>query len=303
MAKKQSKRKPRQTKAVVIKEKKLPVPVQVDDRFTVKKLIEAFDLMGITNKLSDERTKKLFIEFARREKLDPLKKEIHAVEMYDPVTESKILVPVTGYEVYIDRAEASGRLEYWYPMEEGNIKDGTYKAGVVIKRRDWPKEFPWWVRYSEACRKKRDGTAIANWKDRPAFMTMKCAISQGFRLCLREIVGNLPYIAEEMEGGRIYSPTESDPQYTQPRRIEDEPEAPMPEVVGEGKALEILEQLNELYIKIKDSKKFSIAERKQIVDGANLYNGDFEKLQAFYDEWNACYNERTNESKENQEHE
>lgn len=289
---KATKRKPRQTKEVATIEKKTPVIVATDDRFTVKKLIEAFDLMGITNKLSDERTKKLFIEYAQREKLDPLKKEIHAVEIYDSIAEKNILVPVTGYEVYIDRAEASGRLEYWQPMEEGSLKDGTYKAGVIIKRRDWPKEFPWWVRYAEACRKKKDGTAIKTWRERPAFMTMKCAISQGFRLCLREIVGHLPYIAEEMEGSQIYNDIDNEPHYTEPRRVNDDAETKMPELLGEGEALKILEQLNELYLKIKESKKFSIAERKQIVDGANLYNGDAEKLQAFYDEWNAAYKER-----------
>jgi hypothetical protein len=186
----------KQTKAVaVLNEKPLTI--------TESKIIEGLDLLGITSKL-DERAKRLFIEVAKINNLNPVKKEIYAVEMWDGETGKMILTPVTAYTVYIDRAEATGRLQYWHPVEEGTIKDGDYRAGVVIKRRDWPKEFTWWVRYKEVCRKKKDGTPVKVWGERPTFMTQKCAIGQGFRMCFRETLGAMPEILEEMEGGERF---------------------------------------------------------------------------------------------------
>ena len=126
-------RKPRKKKEVAVVNQK--APLMIKEQMTEKKIIEAFDMLGITSRLKDEKTKKLFIAVAKQNNLNPLNREIHAVEVWDSYSGNNILVPVTGYQVYIKRAEETGHLEYWYPVEDGSIKVGNYRAGVIIKRR------------------------------------------------------------------------------------------------------------------------------------------------------------------------
>jgi hypothetical protein len=175
---------------------------------TEAKIIEAFDAMGITAKLSQPQ-KRLFIAIAREFQLNPLRREIHAVQMGGDDGEGGTLVPVVGYEVYIDRAESTGRLEYWHLEETGEIdpndwRKSTYRVTTIIKRRDWPKEFRWTVRYVEAIGlkyNKTKGTQEPNamWRKRGHFMTQKCTIGQGFRLVFREILRGMPYVDAEIE--------------------------------------------------------------------------------------------------------
>ena len=169
-------------------------------------VLEAFDVLGITAQLTDPAVKKLFVKVAVMNNLNPLKREIHAVERnkkvvtYVPgkgdVTEYvKVLTPVTGYEVFLDRAEESRRLQYWYPIEDGDLdpkpEKDTYKVTIVIKRKDWPKEFHWTVKHSEV--------SVDNpmWKKEPSHMTMKVAISRAFRLCFRDVLRGMPFTVEE----------------------------------------------------------------------------------------------------------
>lgn len=191
--------------AIVIRE---PGPPK-RETMTEAKILEAFDVMGITSKL-DQQKKKLFLAVAQEFRLNPLRREIHAVKMGggDDDETGGMLVPVVGYEVYIDRAEETGRLEYWYLEETGEIAEdwrkSTYRVTLVIKRRDWAKEFHWSVRYAEAVGLKWDKAKNglcpnSMWRKRGHFMTQKCAIGQGFRLVFREILRGMPYIDAEIE--------------------------------------------------------------------------------------------------------
>jgi hypothetical protein len=173
-----------------------------------KAIIEAFDILGITAKLKTEQQKRLFIAVAKEWKLNPLKRQIHAVAMGSDDDEGGggTLVPVVGYEVYIERAEATGRLEYWYPSEEGKVnlddwRHSDFAVTITIKRRDQPKEFTWKVRFAEAVAVKRSTQKPnAMWSKRPYFMTTKAAIGQAFRLCFREVLLGMPYLDAEIEG-------------------------------------------------------------------------------------------------------
>jgi hypothetical protein len=169
-----------------------------------KSVMDALDMIGITTKLN-EQEKRLFVAIAVRNHLDPLKREIHAMERRQKVREMvnghevekwvTVMVPVIGYEVFIDRAEQTGRLQYWYPIEEGEIKDkieqSTYRVTVVIKRKDWPNEFKWTVKYAEVA-----GTGPV-WQKEPSHQTMKVCISRAFRLCFREVLKGMTYTADE----------------------------------------------------------------------------------------------------------
>ena len=274
----------------------VPQNIHIKEIMTEDKILEAFDMLGITSKIEDENTKRLFVEIARQNNLNPLKREIHAVERNQKQLDGswkKVLTPVTGYEVFIDRAEESERLEYWNYKEDGKVGDKTYRVTVFIKRKDWPKEFHWWVRYSEACRKKKDGTPIKVWKERGAFMTMKCAISQGFRLCLREIVGKLPYIAEEIEGGQIYDKAR-DVNYTEPRSVN---EADKLEVIADGPTLEIMQKINDLYLKMQSAPKiFSLDDRRKLNESVKLYQNNVAKLESLFSQWEKKYNDKIREA-------
>jgi len=160
-----------------------------------KQVLEAMDMLGITSRLTD-REKKLFLALAVRNQLDPLKREIHAMERKQNVTDEngndkwiKVMVPVTGYEVFIDRAEATGRLAWW---DCETVPEGEdLKCTVRIQRKDWPKPFVWTCWLSEV---KGNGPVWLKEKDQ---MLRKVTISRGFRLCFRQILRDMPYSAEE----------------------------------------------------------------------------------------------------------
>jgi hypothetical protein len=178
-------------------------PIPADQKaLTEEEIIEAFDLLGITTKLTDERTKRLFVAVAKANNLNPLRREIHAVERRQKVVENipgkgditnyiTVLTPVTGFEVYIDRAEQTGRLAYWNVQTSGSVATKDLRSTVTIARRDWSREFVWTVWHSEC--------AVDNpmWKKEPTHMTEKVAISRAFRLCFRDVLRNMPYTWDE----------------------------------------------------------------------------------------------------------
>jgi phage recombination protein Bet len=185
--------------------------VHTKETITKQGIIEAFRIMGIAKNLNDEQME-LFVAVAHEWQLNPLKREIHAVKIgkdSDDDSKGGTLVPVVGYEVYIDRAEATGRLEYWVLEESGEImadakewKKSAYTVAIHIKRRDWPREFVWKVRYLETVMLKWvNGTPYPNsvWQKRGHFMTQKCAIGQAFRLCFRDVLRGMPFVDAEIE--------------------------------------------------------------------------------------------------------
>ena len=185
------KRKPKSTDLVAT------TPQPLRKQLSENAIIEAFDMLGITAKLN-EAQKKLFVTVAHQMQLNPLKREIHAVEMGGK------LVPVVGYEVYIKRAEATGRLESWKVEEsgtviQGDLKGSDYKVTLIVKRKDHPEVFRWVARYAECVGMTSSGPN-SMWKKRPYFMTQKCAIGQGFRLAFPEILLDMPYTEAEIEG-------------------------------------------------------------------------------------------------------
>lgn len=186
---------------------------------TDEQIIEAFDILGITAKLESQKKKGLFLAIARAMKLNPILGELHVAEM------GGVLVPVTDYKVYVDRAERSQRLEWWDVEESGDIilgskwRESTYKCTLLVKRRDWPRVWHYTVRFVEAVGLK-ESQPNSMWSKRPFFMTWKCAVA-GLRLILREDLGELPYIDAEIDGQASY--TEEKPALQEPKEIAAEP--------------------------------------------------------------------------------
>lgn len=131
-----------------------------------------------------------FIELAQAFQLNPFKREIYAVGYGENWN------IITGYEVYIKRAERSGKLDGWNVKVEGNGENS--KAKITIYRKDWKYPFEHEVLFQEAAKKNKDGSLSATWRQMPHFMLKKVAIGQGFRLCFSDDFGGMPYEESEL---------------------------------------------------------------------------------------------------------
>jgi RecT family protein len=154
-------------------------------------LITYLDSLGLTSKLT-EPEKTAFLNIAKHFNLNPFKREIHISKYNDNIS------IITGYEVYLKRAERSGQLDGWSVTTEGSIEAGDLKAIVTIHRKDRTQPFVWEVFYSEAVQKTKEGAVTKFWQ-KGIFMTKKVAISQGFRLCFSDELAGMPYTADEIQ--------------------------------------------------------------------------------------------------------
>lgn len=151
--------------------------------------------------------KRQFIKVCQMNSLNPFKREAH-ISAYGEGTYRKFAI-ITGYEVYIKRAEASGRLSGWSTKIEpcktaktdskGHISFiDDIAATITIHRKDFNMPFEHTVKFSEYVGTKKGGEVTSFWQ-KPESQLKKVAISQGFRLCFNEILGGLPFQENETE--------------------------------------------------------------------------------------------------------
>lgn len=141
----------------------------------------------------------LFLKIAQATKLNPWKKEIHLIKYGSSPAQT-----VTGYQTYLERAAkhpAWDGYEVWTDTEPGAKHPS--KAHIRIFRKDWSHPFEWEVDWNECAGFTRDGKLTRPWQKRPYFMTKKCVIGQGCRLCFPFECGELPYIDAEMIGQEV----------------------------------------------------------------------------------------------------
>lgn len=149
----------------------------------------------IKNYLCKEATDQeliLGLQIAKTYGLNPIKREIYFIKYGN-----NPMMVVTGYEVYLKRAEASGQYDGMELTSEGNIKDGNLKALIKVYRKDWNRPLVHEVYYTEYVQNKTDGTPNKFWKEKPVTMIKKVAVSQGFRMAFPEQLQGLPYTADE----------------------------------------------------------------------------------------------------------
>lgn len=163
---------------------------QVDD----KMLINFLNVMGLTPKLT-EGEQEQFINISRMYGLNPFKREIYCT-VYGEGQYKQFSI-ITGYEVYIKRAERSEQLNGWHATTSGSVEGNDLKATVTIHRKDREHPFIWEAYYDECVQTKKDGSVTAFWK-KANFMTKKVAISQAFRLCFSDELGGMPYTSDEL---------------------------------------------------------------------------------------------------------
>jgi len=165
----------------------------------------------------------LFVATARECCLNPVKREVYAVVYNDYKSGEKKMNIITGYEVYLKRAERTGKLNGWECHTDGQGQQ--MKAVVTIDRKDWEHPFKHEVYMSEY------NTGKSLWASKPITMLKKVAMAQAFRLAFPDELGGMPYTSDEL-GTEEQTERNVTPQKPQQSEKVDEPkqvEAPKPE--------------------------------------------------------------------------
>lgn len=133
------------------------------------------------------------LQIAKTFNLNPLKREVYFVKYGN--SPMSIL---TGYEVYLKRAERSKK---WNGMEvttSGSVKDGNLVAIVKIYKKNWDYPINHEVYYSEYVQNKADGSPNKFWATKPITMIKKVAVSQALRLAFPDEFDGMPYTSDEV---------------------------------------------------------------------------------------------------------
>ncbi len=208
------------SKEIAKQEEPRGLVIQEVDR---KQLAKFLDLFGAKDIPQDEREK--FVEICIINQLNPFKREAYITSYGQG--DRKQFSFITGYEVYIKRAELSGRLNGWGVTTIGSVKDNSLKAIITIHRKDFSYPFVHEVYYYEYVQRTREGYPNKFWAEKPVTMIKKVAISHGFRLCFNEILGGLPYTSEE-----LYETELIEPQNVEYVEIKEEPKPKIECTVG-----------------------------------------------------------------------
>lgn len=128
----------------------------------------------------------MFMGICKSFGLNPMKREVHLIKYGNNPAQI-----VTGYEVYLKRAERTGKVNGWSVEVAADGKSAT----VTIHRKDWAQPFVWTAYRAEFDKGQ------ANWRTMPLFMLRKVAMAQAFRICFPDEMGGLPYLPEEISTG------------------------------------------------------------------------------------------------------
>ena len=183
-----------------------------------QKLAEFLDIAGGGRELPQEKRRQ-FIEIAQAYCLNPFKREIYCVSYAGNTS------IITGYEVYIKRAERTGLLNGWGVEIKGSGEDMS--AVITINGKDWTQPFKHEVYFSDSANRTKDGRLNSTWAKMPKFMLKKVAIAQGFRLCFSDELGGMPYTQDEI-GPEAYNKAEP-AQAVVTAEVADPEELPLPQ--------------------------------------------------------------------------
>ncbi len=133
------------------------------------------------------------LQIAKTFNLNPLKREVYFVKYG-----AGNMQVLTGYEVYLKRAERSTKWDGMEVTSEGSVEQGNLKGIVKIFRKDWQHPLTHETHYSEYVQRKSDGTINAFWKNKPVTMIKKVCVSQAFRLAFPDEFDGMPYTSDEV---------------------------------------------------------------------------------------------------------
>jgi hypothetical protein len=117
-------------------EQETHIQILSEQKIQKETIIEYLRTFGF-HKMLSEAEQNQFISTACANNLDPFKREIY-IAVYGEGTNRKVSI-LTGYQVYLKRAERTGNLDGWSARLEGS--DEQMKAIVEIFRKDWSHSF------------------------------------------------------------------------------------------------------------------------------------------------------------------
>ena len=192
-----------------------------------------------------------FIQVAKAYNLDPFKREIYAVP-YGQGDKRRLTI-ITGYEVYLKRAERTGLLDGWEATIEGEFEkyqttrdirkhDGTIwkktvtavrpkdgkpvVAKITIHRIDRAYPTVWEVDFDEYYQNNE------MWDSKPRTMIKKVAIAQGFRLAFPDELGGMPYTSDELPDHMTHLDPEKEIVTTQATESQEPPQTTQSQQAG-----------------------------------------------------------------------
>lgn len=138
------------------------------------------------------------LQIAKTFNLNPLKREVYFIKYSD----NQPMSIVTGYEVYLKRAEGSKNWDGMEISSTGSVETHDLKGIVKVYRKDWKIPLVHEVDYSEYVQMKKNfdsGKLEPNsfWKNKPKTMIKKVAMGQGFRMAFPSEFDGMPYLQEE----------------------------------------------------------------------------------------------------------
>ena len=261
--------------------KQVTVHEAVDKR-VIREYLDAFGYAGqLTPKEANQ-----FVEIASAFNLNPFKREIHCVPY--GTGEYRKLSIVTGYEVYLKRADRTGLLDGWECRIEGSLKTvqiekkgkggGTYKADamrgdlkavIAIYRKDRSKPIIWEAYHDEVTQDN------AIWVKSPRFMVRKVVIAQGFRFAFPDEMGGMPYTTDELPD-EMTAIRHAEGQETPPEVLHNTDSRPVDEPLGP--AMKISAMMDELAATMKSEGPqgpwFNDTERTKARRKAQVGKGD-----------------------------
>lgn len=254
----------------------------------IAKITEYLDSTGLTKQLLPNE-KAMFVNMAQLYGLNPFKREIYCTVFGEGKYRQCSIV--TGYEVYLKRAERIGKLDGWEATLSGKVSDETLSATVTIFRKDWSHPFKHTVYYREVVQRTKDGVPNRFWRVQPTFMTRKVAIAQAFRLCFPDEFGGMPYTSDEISGEPIGGEQDITNEATasfqhEVTKNQQEVQEPVPVVnMDEIRSAEITDTAIALEKVLNDNKRYF---KKDEFEKAQLclQNGNAEQIEAMY-KW-AC---------------
>ncbi|RDU53369.1 hypothetical protein CQA49_06895 [Helicobacter sp. MIT 00-7814] len=157
------------------------------------KALEYLNSMNLKLPVSQQEQ---FIELCSSLCLNPFKREIYAVPYG-----SRFNI-IIGFEVYLKKADATGKCQGWKAWTEGSLETNNLKGCIEIYRADYIHPFYHEVDYDEYKQEFfKDGNLVRGfWQNKPKTMIKKVAIAQGFRFAFPNDFKEMPFIEEELQG-------------------------------------------------------------------------------------------------------
>lgn len=202
-----------------------------------------------------------FVDTIEANHLDPRLKEAYFTKYRTKDGKEKVAI-VTGYQVYVGRALASGKLA---ELPEVTIikpdpKDmNTWYGEISIKRIGMSNVAKWQTPMREV------NKGMSLWNVMPEFMLKKNTATQALRFYFADVLRGLPYTAEELSSGMTEEDTNIQPSEEEQQAKQEAQDKYLESLTAELMSIQASAELDKHYK--KNAKKYEASELKDIIIG------------------------------------